>query len=336
MLFPQFASTAYSNLGVSLLGRTLEKATGGVSWEEWVRLEIMKPLRMDRSGPCVQSAVEAAAIVDGVDEHGRLVPRRVHNGSHCPWGAPAGDVFSTPADMARWTAFLSGALAAPAVLDPASVLELRNTAALQPDGISAVSGGTLEAAFSHGRWMFNKLGCLDGYRSAISLVPSLGLALFAAAASTCDFFGDGDAVGFPIISQLIPALEGVLAARFAEKTLAPPGARDYVGLYCAGRASNYTVALEAGGLVIPSTTDYPWVLLPLETDDSFRLLMREPNPSIPGCSSPQWPGAQLCHTSCFREMSRGDGQLLSFSRNASGHITSLTLPGAGVVCDKAS
>eukprot|EP00966_Prymnesium_polylepis_P200594 4647949-Prymnesium_polylepis.1 len=35
MLFPQFASTAYSNLGLSLLGRTLEKATGGKSWEQW-------------------------------------------------------------------------------------------------------------------------------------------------------------------------------------------------------------------------------------------------------------------------------------------------------------
>ena len=33
MLFPQFASTAYSNLGVSLLGRTLEKATGGAKWD---------------------------------------------------------------------------------------------------------------------------------------------------------------------------------------------------------------------------------------------------------------------------------------------------------------
>ena len=44
---------------------------------------------------------------------------------------------------------------------------------LQADGISAVGGATLEAAFSHQRWTFNKLGCLDGYRSATTVVPSL-------------------------------------------------------------------------------------------------------------------------------------------------------------------
>jgi len=33
--FPQFAHTAYSNLGLSLLGRALEKATNGTRWEEW-------------------------------------------------------------------------------------------------------------------------------------------------------------------------------------------------------------------------------------------------------------------------------------------------------------
>ena len=101
------------------------------------------------------------------------------------------------------------------MLDPASVYELRTSAALQPDGISAVSGATLEAAHSHGRWTFNKLGCLRGYRSATTLVPQLGLSLFAAAASTCDFYGDGDAVGFPVVSKLIPALDALLAQRFA-------------------------------------------------------------------------------------------------------------------------
>jgi hypothetical protein len=34
MLFPMYSSTAYSNLGVALLGRTLEKVTGGFTWEE--------------------------------------------------------------------------------------------------------------------------------------------------------------------------------------------------------------------------------------------------------------------------------------------------------------
>ena len=110
MLFPQFASTAYSNLGVSLLGRTLEKATNGLTWEEWVETRIMEPLGMSRSGPCVRSAEEAAAIVDGVEPAAprHVVPRPFTNSSRCPWDAPAGGVFSTPQDMARWADFLAG------------------------------------------------------------------------------------------------------------------------------------------------------------------------------------------------------------------------------------
>ena len=85
LLFPQYASTAYSNLGLALLGRTLEKATGGRTWEEWVAQEIMAPLGMSRSGPCLRTAAEAAAIVDGVDESGALVHRHFTNSSRCSY-----------------------------------------------------------------------------------------------------------------------------------------------------------------------------------------------------------------------------------------------------------
>jgi len=339
MLFPQFASTAYSNLGVALLGRTLERATpGGLSWEAWMEQEIMKPLGMSHSGPCVRTAADAASIVDGLDG-GELVRRPFTNSSRCPWWAPCGDIFSTPGDMSKWASFMLGATEAPGVLDPSSVLELRNSAMLQADGISAVSGATLEAALSHGRWTFNKLGCLEGYRSATTVVPQLGLSLFAAAASTCDFYGDGDAVGFPIVSKLIPALDDVLAARLAEAFELPhdgPAAADYVGRYCDGGAAR--VSLEGGALLMRGFPGgYPWALLPMVGSgeaDAFRMMMREPPPTTPGCSSAQWPGAQLCHTSCFREMARGDVQPLYFERNATGHVFKLRVPGSFIECGR--
>ena len=39
---------------------------------------------------------------------------------------------------------------------------------VQADGLSGVSTGTFEAAFSHGRWSFNKLGCVGGFRADVS------------------------------------------------------------------------------------------------------------------------------------------------------------------------
>ena len=337
MLFPQYASTAYSNLGVSLLGRTLEKVTpDGLTWEDWVANKIMRPLGMKGSGPCLRTEAEVATIVDGVDPAtGALIPIHSQNKSVCNWGAPAGEVFSTPHDMAIWSSFLAGTIHAPDVLDPSTVNEMRNSLMVQPDAISAVSGGTLESAFSHGRWTFNKLGCLDGYRSAITIVPQLGLSLFAAAASTCDIYGDGDAVGFPIVSKLIQPLEEILTKRFddAQKSL-PPTAADLIGRYKCGSGVSTIAKAADGTLQIDRLGTYPWSLLPLDGQpDAYRLLMRTLPMTHAGCESKEYPGANLCQPSCFRQMARGDIELLYARRNHS-KVTEIEVPGEGIVCVK--
>lgn len=81
----------------------------------------------------------------------------------------------------------------------------------------------------------------------------------------------------------------------------------------------------------------PWTLLPItDKPGQFRMMMGEPPASHPGCHSPLWPGAQLCHTSCFRQMARGDVELLHFVRNSSGHVTSMVVAGIGFECKKAA
>ena len=64
------------------------------------------------------------------------------------------------------------------------------------------------------------------------------------------------------------------------------------------------------------------------------MMMREPSLGQPGCSTPEWPGAQLCHASCFRQMARGHAEPLHFVRNASGHVTAMHVPGVGFECHK--
>ena len=192
VLFPQFAATHYSNLGVSLLGRALGHAAN-TTWERWIQDEILTPLGMANSGPFVRTAAEAATLVDGTDP-GEPGPDHVVPVTPSPeagWGAPCGSMFSTPADMAKWVSFLLGQGQASGrasgnanarVLDPASLFEMRNMLMAQPDGLTAIGAATFEAAFSHGRWTFNKLGCLGGYRSDITLVPDLGPADLAVVA----------------------------------------------------------------------------------------------------------------------------------------------------------
>lgn len=90
------------------------------------------------------------------------------------------------------------------VLDSATRAEMRRSGMVQGDGVSAVGSGTFEMAFSNtsSRWTVNKLGCLGGYRSSFSIVPSLKLGVFAVATSTCDLYGDGDAIGFPVVTKV--------------------------------------------------------------------------------------------------------------------------------------
>jgi CubicO group peptidase (beta-lactamase class C family) len=110
----------------------LVKVTNG-TWEEWVAAEIMQPLGMRASGPCLRTAADVASLVDGVNpETGRKVPYAPHT-DKCPWGAPCGSIFSTAADMAAWVGFLAGhpSAAAAAVLDAASVREMQSTMMVQ-------------------------------------------------------------------------------------------------------------------------------------------------------------------------------------------------------------
>ena len=49
------------------------------------------------------------------------------------------------------------------------------------------------------------------------MVPDLALGIFATATSTGDLWGDGDAVGFPVASKIIPAVEELLIAQVSAK-----------------------------------------------------------------------------------------------------------------------
>lgn len=50
VLCPMYAQTHYSNFGIALLGRALERASGGLSWEAFVASRILAPLGMNDSG----------------------------------------------------------------------------------------------------------------------------------------------------------------------------------------------------------------------------------------------------------------------------------------------
>mmetsp|Transcript_31343 Transcript_31343/g.43930 ORF Transcript_31343/g.43930 Transcript_31343/m.43930 type:complete len:538 (-) Transcript_31343:223-1836(-) len=303
-LFPMYARTLYSNLGIAVLGRALEKVAGK-TWEEWVESEIMKPLAMADSGAKCTSDVPGVVI--GADPaSGKAIPAP----GDWDWGAPCGSVYTSAADMTRFMNFLLGfepseastpsspspssssssSSSAPTVLDPSSLAEMQRIVFAQRDGISGVASGTFEGAVMEvdqpegvGKmrgglfqrstadigggatkdrtvryWSLSKLGCIEGFRAAFTLVPSLSLGVFAAVGSTCDMYGDGDVISFPVTNALLDGVGQLLRAREEQRAKRLPGKEqvgDYLGQYDCGYGSNNTlaaavVALNDDGLLV--------------------------------------------------------------------------------------
>ncbi|KAL2629363.1 hypothetical protein R1flu_014049 [Riccia fluitans] len=111
---------AYSNLGLSLLGRAWEKATSPrVSWEEFVVEEILKPLGMENSG----------VDLNGVD----LAPTSIPEGLvDLQWSRPAAQMYSTAEDLGKYLQFLI--TGKPALISQSSIREWVSPATIFNDG----------------------------------------------------------------------------------------------------------------------------------------------------------------------------------------------------------
>ena len=113
---PPFRRFHYSNLAYGLLGAVLQRVTGE-SWADLVGKRVLDPLGMKRT---TYSPVEPYARGYVVDpRHGTLHEEpRLDSGAM----APAGQLWSTVTDMAKWAAFLADP--APAVLSRATLDEM--------------------------------------------------------------------------------------------------------------------------------------------------------------------------------------------------------------------
>jgi hypothetical protein len=104
----------YSNLGMSLLGHLVGRLRGG-TWAEVLADRILRPLGLHDISAEAGDHAAVGYLVDAFSDHARPEPATELGGV-----APAGQLWSTSADLARWAAFLAD----PATVDPqANVLE---------------------------------------------------------------------------------------------------------------------------------------------------------------------------------------------------------------------
>ncbi|MFJ1647316.1 serine hydrolase domain-containing protein [Streptomyces sp. NPDC088258] len=156
MLHPAGRRHHYSNTGYTLLGSLVE-AVRGASWEETLRHEVLGPLAMDRTG-----AQPVAPYARGWAVHPWADVVLPEPAQDLGLMAPAGQLWSTAADLCRFAMFLIEG--DPSVLSAASVEELRTPSV--PAGAGEWDGTYglgVQLAHRGGRTLIGHTGSLPGF-----------------------------------------------------------------------------------------------------------------------------------------------------------------------------
>jgi CubicO group peptidase (beta-lactamase class C family) len=150
----------YSNPGFALLG-ALVGAVRGTPWYDVLRAEVLRPLGMDRTA-LSPSAPHATgfAVHPWADV---VLPEPAQDTGVM---APAGELWSTAADLCRWAAFL--AAGDERVLAPGTVAEMRRPAAPTDDpGWTSAYGLGLQLRRQGGRTLYGHSGSMPGFLAAL-------------------------------------------------------------------------------------------------------------------------------------------------------------------------
>jgi CubicO group peptidase (beta-lactamase class C family) len=162
LAYPPLRGHHYSNLAYGLLGAVLGRLTG----EEWMSMltkRITEPLGL---GSTTYAPIEPYArgyVVHPWHDTLREEPR--HDSGAM---APAGQLWSTVTDLARWGAFL--AAPDPTVLDPATVAEMCAPVAMSDlDGWTGGHGLGLELWRRGERVFVGHTGSMPGYQAVLAV-----------------------------------------------------------------------------------------------------------------------------------------------------------------------
>ncbi|MEU3338418.1 serine hydrolase domain-containing protein [Streptomyces sp. NPDC002144] len=154
----------YSNPGYTVLGALIEKLRGA-PWEEVLRREVLEPLGLDGT-----SAHPRAPHAGGWAVHPWADVLLPEPGENLGRMAPAGQLWSTTADLARFAVFL--AQGDERVLSAETVREMRTPAA--PVEAADVADGTsyglgLQIQHRHGRLLIGHSGSLPGFLANLTI-----------------------------------------------------------------------------------------------------------------------------------------------------------------------
>jgi CubicO group peptidase (beta-lactamase class C family) len=172
----------YSNVGFALLGELVAHLRG-TTWLQAVRTEVLAPLGMLSTTPRPRLPhATGYAVHPWADV---VLPEPEHDADAM---GPAGQLWSTPHDLARWAAFLCGDTGG--VLCGDTLAEMREPAGVD-DG-DAWTGGFglgLQLARTGGRRLSGHTGSMPGFLATVWADPAEGVGVLFMANTTAGLSG---------------------------------------------------------------------------------------------------------------------------------------------------
>lgn len=253
------------------------KATGS-DFEKWVSDNILKQLSMDDTGFSLTPAIQQQMAV-GVYNNGQPAP--LYN---LGWYRPAGQMYSTAADMARLMMFLLGSFGGTLLRKDTLNTMLTPVLRCHSSYFANSTGTPWEVNEQFGYDVVRKDGDLDGYAATLSLVPRLKLGMVILIAGVRP-------AGHDLVSQansyLIPAIQS--AFREAQQPLRPPpNPAPYIGFFTYKNMTFYEIKVDLGNLLImqqfgpqvETTVPFKYRTIQLDylQERVFRVVFKSPYP----------------------------------------------------------
>jgi CubicO group peptidase (beta-lactamase class C family) len=208
----------YSNLGFALLGEAVARLRD-LAWWEVVRTRVLAPLGMERTTYHPEAPFAQGRSVDHFAGTLTDEPHQDTGGM-----APAGQVWSTVDDLARWAGFLVGGH--PDVLPAAT---LREMSRVQPP---ATDYGLGLRVLSHdGRPFVGHTGGMPGFQASLFVDRELGDGVVVLTNATTGFDTDG------ALASLLGGEQPAPAPPWRPTTTVPPEVAPALGVWFWGNTA---------------------------------------------------------------------------------------------------
>jgi CubicO group peptidase (beta-lactamase class C family) len=228
----------YSNIGYGTLGQLVAELRG-MSWVEALNAEILGPLQMTRTTPMPTApAARGWAVHPFADV---LLPEPTPDAGAM---APAGQLWSTAADLARWLRFIGGDT--DGVLHPDTVEEMREPAVVDDGAAWTVGYGLgLQLWRDSGRRLAGHSGSMPGFVANALIDPATTTGALVFSNSTA---GSGIVALSTDLLKLVDDYEPALPVEWRPATDVSPDLLALTGQWFWGPAA-FVLRLQAGGWV---------------------------------------------------------------------------------------